>query len=531
MTFRNRVRESFRILTGKQITPSYKLRDLANLVDYVQRNERSRYRANKFYNYKDGNTGRLREDWGISSDLPYNEIKPKLSILIARSRELFKNDETYKGAINNIVTKCIGTGLWPKPKVKKKDGTLDKETNKILEDGFDIYSKREQWNARKKFAFIGEGQRLILKTIIMSGNNILNAVRGNESNYLPISWQLCEVDRLDTGSDYLIRNTNYSKNIKQTIHGINLDEYCAPVSYLFKGIDRPISASNIIHSYMVDRPEQYIGIPAAVAALNLAYDKSELMEDYVLKSRAIAKVLWFLANENDDMPNSGDQDSDEVIGLDAMSQMRGEKAPEHIKMPDSVSETIEPLVKMLKIGICSCLGTSYTTVTRDLTGVNFAGAKFIDIQEWSFFKTLLDYFIDDACNPFYGKYVELMVHTNRVPTISPVEFEKEPYRFKEVSWLGVGKQDVEPKKEMDTDVAGKDNKFSTYGEILAKKGKSLDEHLDEMEEEREKFIERGFPDPYSGGQSKEKTDENQMTEEKITEFIDNYFQENFNNRR
>jgi lambda family phage portal protein len=496
--FLARAHEAVNLIRGKQPASNFKIADLQRLVSYVVKSERNRARGrmgNIRNEYDGARTGRTREDWAYDTDVPYNELQGKHGILVARSRNLYKNDSTYRAAINTLVTNTIGTGLRPKPKVLGLDGKPDKAINAALEKAFWKYARASEWDARRKFPFVGEGQRLALKTVLISGDFIMNAVNSRDGAFLPVMWQQCESDRLDTTSDYLQKQVWQGENVKQTIHGINLDEFGAPVSYLFKGINKAIPAKNIIHSFMSDRPEQYIGIPAAVAALDEVFDKQDLMEDYVLKSRAIAKVLWWLSNEmDDDIPKADDQDADSIIGLEPLSQIRTDKEPMPMKMPDSVSDTVGPLVKMLQHGVCSCMGTSYTTVTRDMDGVNFAASKFIDIQEWRFFSMLKDWFIGDYCDPFYEKFVLLSVASGQVPGISPTIFARDPYRYYEVEWTGNGKADVDPLKDIQADNEGLKTGVFTLSYCVGKRGEDLDDHIEQLRAEREKLKDAGLED-------------------------------------
>lgn len=488
-SFLNRAAEAGRLLLNRQSAPNYKIKDLSRIVNYViarTKNERS------FRNeYGAAGEGRLRSDWDSRTGTPYEELNSKHNIMIARSRDLYKNDSIYKAAINTVIDNVIGTGLWPKPKVKGKDGRLNTALNKKLEYWFNVYSKPSQWDARKKFTYIGDGQRMILRTIILSGDCFLNAVKNANANPVcPVSWQMFEIDRLNNAMDSYYRTNDQSSNVKQTVHGINISDLGEEISYWIKGQEKAIPKDRILHTYMADRPEQYIGLPLAIAALADIYDKHDLLEDYVLKSRAIARVLWFLSNENDSVPYS-DDDKGSGLEIDSVSQMRGDKAPEQIKMPDSVSETVQPLVKMLTHGITAGLGTSYTTVTRDMDGVNFAASKFIDIQEWRRFTALKDFFVYDHCNPFYEKFVDFMTVSDKIPELKNEFYRKNNEMLYEVEWVGNGKSDVDPLKDANADVLLLRNGLTTYSAVLNKRGSDADDTIENIVEERQKLKDNG----------------------------------------
>lgn len=515
-----RAREALGVLRGTH-RPPYRLDDLARLVKYVvnvekiKRDQRLGYRND----YRAGNEGRLREDWTVQIDTPTTELRSKQIKIVARSRDLFKNDDTYRNAINTIINNTIGIGLWPKPKIKNPDGTLNKALNKKIERLFWIYSNPEEWDARQKMPFIGEGQRMALKGILMCGDNFFNAVASQRNNsLLPVCWQMFEIDRLDASRDTYVSNMGapFMENIKRTVHGINVGEYGNAVSYNIVGLDKPIPARNIIHSYMTDRPEQYIGIPAAVAGINSIYDSHELLEDYVLKSRAIAKLLWFLSDQNADVPYSDDEDSDSILGLDTMSQMRGKEAPADIKFPDNVNDTIAPLVRLLKHGVCSGLGTSYTAVTKDMENVNFAASKFIDIQDWRFYTTLRDWFNYETNRPFYNNFLQMIIVKKMLPEISIADYVRYPFNYTECEWVGNGKMDVDPLKDITADIEGLKNGIYSINDVVLKRGKDRDDHLDELEADKKDLELRGLPIVYGVSETAQKLNTEPVQEEGVT---------------
>jgi hypothetical protein len=67
--------------------------------------------------YDASKTGRLREDWTSQTEVPYRELRNTQKRIRARSRDLYKNDPTYRAAINSICNLVVGRGLRPKPRV------------------------------------------------------------------------------------------------------------------------------------------------------------------------------------------------------------------------------------------------------------------------------------------------------------------------------------------------------------------------------------------------------------------------------
>lgn len=459
--------------------------DFQRMIDHFARRYANGYDA--------GSTGRLREDWGTSTGLPYDLYGTSRTKIVARSRKLYVDDYVYRAAINSVVANVVGAGLFPKPKVRLPNGDLNAEINTAIENAFWKYSKRRNWDSREKYPFIGDGQRLILKTALLSGDVFMNAV-AKASGGFKIAWQLFEIDRLDDAKD-MYKNTEYAPKAKETKYGINLDEYGKEISYNIKGIEKPIPANNIIHAYMTDRPEQHTGMPAAISALTTIFDSHDLKEDFVLKSRAISKILWFLSNRNYDNPGSSDTDENNYVSLDPLSQMRGDQRPDDIRFPDNVNDTIQPLVRLLSHGICASLGTSYTSVMRDMEGVNFAASKWVGIQEQIAFRVLRDWFTYDVCAPFYEKAVEQFVLMGMIPGLSFAQFVADYDNYTEADWVGSGREDVDPLKDMSADIEAVRNKILTYEDVWSKRGYDSDDQLKKLKNEMDAFDKAGLVHP------------------------------------
>lgn len=478
--FSNRLRGAFDVMRGKR--GAYSMRQVIEVARIGGLFGRNQFRNS----YDAGKTGRLREDWPTSTNVPYYELTPGAHKKIrARSRELYKNDSTYRAAINVLVNRIVGTGLRPKPRIVDYNGFPNDIANRELEKHARRYFDTRDWDAGNRHTFIGEGQRLALKTQLISGDVILNATKAKSGSYLPIAWQMVEIDRLDESKDTFKRTYELSGPEKQTVNGINLDEYGAPISYYFKGVDKAVSAKNIIHSYLQERPEQYIGEPLGTAILDSVYDKHDLDEDYILKSRAIAKFLWWLSTLNDKWPYSGDQDSDDVISMDSLTQMRSEEVPDTFKMPDNVSQTIEPLLRMKKHDIASGMGLSYISVLLDMTDVNFAAASMTDIKEHINMSVLRQKFIASFCQPLWESFVRTLAVEGKLTGIPISRFELDVYHYTRCEWTSDSREHADPSKTANAEIALIQAGLKTMTEYEAEKGRDIVEHIQELQRERE----------------------------------------------
>lgn len=429
-------------------------------------------------------TGRVRADWGTSTSVPYHELHGKHAKIRARSRELYSNDSTYRRAIKAIVDHVVGTGLRPKPRVVDRNKKPIASINEQLEALAERYFATVEWDATRSMKWIGKGQRLQFTTQLRDGDILLNMTNASTASRHSFAWQMAEIDRLDDSQDLFYRTFEHSDKIKQTVHGISLDTNGAPILYWFKGIDKPISASNVIHGYLQERPEQYIGEPLGMAVLDAVYDKHDLNEDYILKSRAIAKIIWHLSTMSD-FPSSGDQDSDSFAEMEPLSILRTEDKPNDMKMPDDVSRTLEPLVKMQKNDITSGMGISYISTLLDMTNVNFAAASMNSIKEWITFKPLRQDFTDSFCDPIWEKSVERWVLDGQIRGLTRDRFYADPYKYTRIQWDADAREHADPYKTSKAAIENITSGRISLKEDVESRGKDWSDHLKDLADSQE----------------------------------------------
>jgi capsid protein len=188
---------------------------------------------------------------------------------------------------------------------------------------------------------------------------------------------------------------------------------------------------------------------------------------------------------NDKFPNAGDLDSDGVIEMDSLTQMRSETSPELFKMPDNVSETIEPLLKMKKHDICSGMGLSYISVLLDMSGVNFAAASMNAIKENTNTRVLRSKFIESFCQPIWEKFIRTLVVENKLTGVTPARFENDPQHYCRCEWTTDPREYADPLKTSRSRIENISSGRMTLTEDLAERGKDIREHINELKMERD----------------------------------------------
>jgi lambda family phage portal protein len=476
------------------------VRELQTALRDLQANQ-NRYQMSKLrgiakrarMQYDGARSDRIRADWPTGTNTPYRDISKDLPKLIARSRLAYANDPIYRSAVNVITSNTIGQGLKPKAAVLLKNRKSNSVVNAALHEGWERYES--EWDRRNLMTF-SEAQALAFRTVMISGGVLCNTVRSySSSTIIPIQKQLIEQDRLDPSHDYERVTMSNNEPAAQVLHGISVDEYGKPLSFFIKGVDKPVPARNMNHTFLHERPEQYIGTPWGSAVLDQIWDVHQLQEDTLIKSRALADYVWWMEPNGDSFGGSeGDIDSDGNAITEALSFLRTPNRPEIIKGDDSITGSVQPLTKMILNSIAAGLGMSYMSITKDLTDVNFAASRNIVMEERRFFRTLQQWWIRAFLQIEWNDYVFWMCITGQIPQLTVDRFLAEPWRFQRCAWQAEGWDWVDPLKDSNADIAMKSAGLATDKELLGKRGKDVESQYRQLAEERELRKKYGIPE-------------------------------------
>ena len=127
-----------------------------------------------------------------------------------------------------------------------------------------------------------------------------------------------------------------------------------------------------------------------------------------------------------------------------------------------------------------------------MEGVNYAASQSVGIQDWIFYTVFRDWFNYEFNRPYYNKFLENIIVKRLLPEISVSEYIREPWVYRECEWLGSGRLSVDPLKDITTDIEGFKNRLLSLNDVVSKRGKDRDDHLDELQQDDIDFAARGI---------------------------------------
>lgn len=155
------------------------------------------------------------------------ELDGELSTLVARSRDLIRNNGIASGAIQTLVDNVIGNGLKlvsiPDHRILGLDLDYLEEWARKVESLWRIWSESVYCDASRKLNFNSQ-TALIFRSVIENGEALALVLwRENTANQFATCFQLLEPDRLS--------NPDFKQNTEFLRDGIEINHYGEPQNY------------------------------------------------------------------------------------------------------------------------------------------------------------------------------------------------------------------------------------------------------------------------------------------------------------
>jgi len=429
---------------------------------------------------------RLFNDWTTSSYSSTEELKYTLGKIRARSRDLFNNNDYARRFIELCKANIAGPqGVQLQARAIEDNGSADKVANQIIEKEFSNWGKSCTVDGRLGWV---DAQKLFVETVARDGECLIRLVRGYNNPY-GFAIQFIEADHLDeTFNEELKSDSKIEMSVE-------MDKFRRPKAYhllvkppngiaLVRGNDRQrVPASEILHGYMVNRPNQVRGIPWAVTAMSRlhmlgAYEQSELVAARV----ASAKMGFFTS-----------PDSEGYVGEDVMEGYTPimeaepgsfEQLPAGMDFksfdPDHPTTAFKDFEKAMLRGISSGLNVSYASLSNDLESVNYSSIRQGSLDERDHWRSSQRWLIDHFCRPIFEVWLDEALARQAVPL--PV---RKRDKWVKVDWHPRGWQWIDPQKEVAANIEAVKNGFKSLADVMAEQGRDPFDTLSQLAAEKE----------------------------------------------
>lgn len=434
--------------------------------------------------YQGATVGRLNSDWVTSSTSADSEIKGSLSRLRNRSRQLVRDSDYARQAIRAVKNNVVGTGIKMQAQVRmlRGAGRLDQPVNDAIEAAWKVWGKKQFCHTGGRLSW-HEIERLAIGAMAESGEVFLRKVRQPfGGGKVPFALEVIESDLLDD-----------TYNGKSTVDGnewrmgVECDKWGRPITYAFLNKhpgDSPfqgqpgarhklISADEIIHLYLCDRPGQTRGVPWLATAIQRLHHLQGYEEAEVIRARASSSLMGFITNSEGELAGDDVYEGERVSSFEP-GVFKYLAPGESVTVPqlDAPDGQFEPFLRSMLRALAAGVGCSYESVSRDFSQTNYSSSRLSLLEDRDHWRVLQQYLVDNLHQPVFEAWLEMAVLGG---AINLPLYETDPERYRQVRWMPRGWAWVDPGKEVQAYKDAVRCGFKTLGEVVAEQGGDLEE--------------------------------------------------------
>jgi len=424
--------------------------------------------------YEGASRGKRVKNWNASNGSANTETAFDLRLLRNRSRDLVRNNNYAKKAIEVIQNNGVGSGI-----VLSLDGS--KATEKKLMEEWRLWAEKTECDFDGNHNLYGL-QSLAFRAVAESGEVIIRKRR--KSKGFPIQIQVCEAEFLDSSKTQ--RSVKNDGHI--IIQGVQFDENGRKIGYwlydqhpndTFQSSSKFVPIEDALHIFRIDRPGQVRGVPWGSSTFIKLRDFDEYEDAQLVRQKIAACFSIFVQ----------DSSHAEALGVTDPAEELGERVEpgliQHVPTgkqivfgdPPTVQGYGEYTTKTLQ-SVAAGFGVTYEQLTNDLSGVNFSSGRmgwlefYRNVVHWQ--KNLL---IPSFCNPIYDWFLQGV-------NMMGVKYSKHTH-----SWTPPRREMIDPVKETKAMVLAIRNGLMSYSEAVRQFGADPDLLLEEIKKYQDKFDE------------------------------------------
>jgi lambda family phage portal protein len=484
-------------------------------LGYVPAQNKTRRQVRRF-DAADNN--RLTNDWRATNISLDSILSGDLDRLRARARDLSERNEYFQKFLTMLKTNVIGDqGMTLKNKAADPlgfsngeliPGKLDKLANKLIEDSWWEWGKKENCTVTKKLTWT-QVQHLAVEEWGTCGETLWEFVLGPEAdNKFGFALRPVAIDRLFTASNYLLENGNRIRL------GVEKDRNDRVVNYWLTDTDptdqfytygvnhnaRAHQADRFVHPFIVRRIGQSRGVPWAAASMM----RLKMLQGYdiatITGAEAAACKMGFVTKTGTNVEYTGENAAGGGKYMDAEPGTL-EELPQGMGIEvvdwNQPNGNYDPFTKACLRGIAAGLTVSYPTLANDYGSVNFSSGRMAQMEERTFWMFVQSCISSDFHVPIFGKWLEMaLLNSAIVYPGSGKALNRSGYaKFNQPNFHGRRWAWVDPTKEVAAKAEELRLRITSHTRICAELGIDRDELFDEIQDDMQAAEARGISLP------------------------------------
>jgi lambda family phage portal protein len=416
------------------------------------------------------------------------------ALLVARARDLVRNNAVVAGAIRKIVDNVIHTGIRPQAQVRGADGSPD-PVNETIERAW------RDWDRANKFRMV---QQLALRHFWVDGEVLVHLWIDQDRldrGLCPLRLTVLEQDMLDVNVDGTLSNGNTAKR------GIEFNGKNDPVAYHILtshpgdtgtlttlGTDtKRIDARDILHIFVPERASQTRGVSQMAAVIQEMTDLSEYQVNERIAAR-LASAFGIFVKSNMDLPGdalggidgAADESAEAEIS-DYIEPGRIQFLPQGTEIQTAKSDrpgtTYEPYVKTSLKEASVGFGLRYGNFSHDYADSSYSSERSAALDERRGWIGQQRVIIEQLCEPVMRRWLEVAIASG----LLPASVQSAP-----VIWQAPGWPWIDPVKDAQGAHLQLAMGVTTRRSLAASRGDDWDEIVEQLAREEDILRSKGI---------------------------------------
>jgi lambda family phage portal protein len=340
------------------------------------RRAKARFVLDQIRGYEGASRGPRTQNWRTPPASANMELWPALPTLRDRSRDHARNNPWGKRAIGRLTTELVGFGV-----AASFSGKNSRNVAKVA-DAWKAWAGQLQCDVRGRHDF-GGVQHLAVRAFLQSGEVLIRRV-WDPAAPLGLRLQVLE-------ADYLWSLYPYTGVMEmpvpgaRVLNGVEINKYQEPVAYhllprhpgdVMAMVGSPqtvrVPASEIVHLFLEDRPEQGRGTPLLTTVLIRLRDLDEYADAQLTRQKIAACFAAFYTEPEGQPP------AQPPVLCEQVEPGMIERLPAGMEVtfgsPPGVQGYDEFMTRELQ-GVGAGTGVPYEDLTGDYSKVNFSSAR------------------------------------------------------------------------------------------------------------------------------------------------------------
>lgn len=448
--------------------------------------------------YRAAYPDRLSSGFGFFNSTTRDETRREIRGLVQHARHAAHNFDSQRAYEMAFRRHVIGpNGIRLQMDVRDPDGRKDTRANAEIEAAWAKWGKLGNASKCGRMSWWGiECQ--VATGLAREGGAFIRFHEGRARG--PFGFQVEPVlfDRLDLdlttpidGGGYIESGIEFDRDDRITAYHI----WNRPHSEAHRGRmhrRERVPAAKMVYVVVPEEIGQVLGVPRSATALRLMNMGEKYQEAAMAAANYGAANMIFFQQEDQSGQIGGTEKTDIPIdeiegGTMAMLPPGVTPVPHAPHYPDAA---VEPFMRFMGTSQAAGLGVAYETLTGDLSKANFSSLRAGKGEERDEWRMLQRAVFEGLHDRVFSRWLRISLLSGRLRL--PIEKED---KFQAATWRPRGWPSVNPKDDATANANDLANGVKSLTEIVAEKGRSLEDVLDERAAEVKAFQDRGLPAP------------------------------------